>query len=130
MFDEFRLNDPAQLQKICVVTGDISIDNLGLNDIEEQLLINDVHAVFHCAASVRFDYPLKTAVNLNTTGTLRMLQLAEKMKNLLIFTYMSTAFCQKMELEEKYYQAFANPLHVIELTNMLNEEALDVITKE
>ena len=130
MFDEFRLNDPAQLAKICVVTGDISVDKLGLNDIDENLLIKDVHAVFHCAASVRFDYPLKTAVNLNTTGTLRMLQLAEKMKNLEIFTYMSTAFCQKMEMEEKYYPAFANPLEVIEMTNNMTEEALEKVTEE
>ncbi|CAO1328087.1 unnamed protein product [Diamesa serratosioi] len=130
MFDEFRLNDPSQLEKICVVTGDISVDKLGLNEYDENLLIKDVHAVFHCAASVRFDYPLKTAVNLNTTGTLRMLQLAEKMKNLQIFTYMSTAFCQKMEMEEKYYPAFANPLEVIEMTNNLTEEALEKVTEE
>ncbi|CAO1328112.1 unnamed protein product [Diamesa serratosioi] len=130
MFDEFRLNDPSQLEKICVVTGDISVDKLGLNEYDENLLIKDVHAVFHCAASVRFDYPLKTAVNLNTTGTLRMLQLAEKMKNLQIFTYMSTAFCQKMEMEEKYYPAFADPIHVIELTNILSEEALAELTKD
>lgn len=53
-----------------------------MNEKDKNELINNVSIVFHCAANVRFDQPLKDAVNLNTLGTHRTLKLAEQMTQL------------------------------------------------
>jgi fatty acyl-CoA reductase len=46
-------------QKVIAIDGDITIPGLGLSEPDRQLLINHTNVVFHCAASVKFDDPLK-----------------------------------------------------------------------
>lgn len=80
----------------------------------------------------RFNDPIKDAVNINVTGTLRILQLAQKMKNLEVFSYMSTAFCQSYqeELDEKYYQTNVDALKIIEKTDLMDDESLVCLETE
>jgi fatty acyl-CoA reductase len=46
-------------KKFVLVEGDLLDDDLGLSDQDKLLLINNVNIVFHSAATVRFDEPLK-----------------------------------------------------------------------
>jgi fatty acyl-CoA reductase len=46
-------------KKFVIVEGDLLDENLGLSDQDRLLLINNVNIVFHSAATVRFDEPLK-----------------------------------------------------------------------
>ena len=69
------------MDKIKVVGGDVTVDDLGISDLDNETLIGNVNLIFHCAANVRFDQSIKEAVNFNTAGTLRVLQLATKIKN-------------------------------------------------
>ncbi|CAO1406103.1 unnamed protein product [Diamesa serratosioi] len=101
IFNKIREKSPELLLKIKVIKGDISVDGLDLSLQDRSELIANVNVIFHCAACVKFDFPLKKAVNIQLTGTLRMLKLAEEMKNLNVFTYMSTAFTQQKKLEGK-----------------------------
>jgi thioester reductase-like protein len=39
--------------------GDLNLPNFGLNKADETILINKCHIVFHCAATIRFNEPLK-----------------------------------------------------------------------
>lgn len=130
VFDHLRTTDPDSLKKIKAVSGDVSVDNLGLTEADTEMLIKTVNIVFHCAANVRFDQTLREAVNNNTVGTLRMLKLAEKMKNLQIFLHVSTTYCHCREtiLEERYYAARENPYGIIEMLNVLTDEKLEAIT--
>ncbi|CAO1407990.1 unnamed protein product [Diamesa serratosioi] len=130
VFDKIRNSQPEQLQKIRVVKGDVSIDGFGMDEKDEIELIDNVNIVFHCAANVRFDLKLKDAINFNTRGTHRMLKLSEKMKNLLVFVHVSTAYCQCNEtvLEEKYYPAIENPYGLIQMSKFLKDDILDFIT--
>ena len=64
----------------------MTLENLGLTPEDRSLLEKKVSVVFHCAANVRFDQKLKDAVNYNTLGTKRVLQLAEGMDNLDVST--------------------------------------------
>jgi fatty acyl-CoA reductase len=57
---------------------------LGLSDEDRAMLCRRVSLVFHSAATVRFDDPIRTAVTLNTGGTYKMIKLAEQMPNLLV----------------------------------------------
>lgn len=130
IFDLIRQEAPKQLEKIQVVKGDVSADSLGLDENDENELIENVNLVFHCAANVRFDQTLKDAVNLNTNGTHRVLKLAERMKKLLVFTHVSTAYCHCNEdvLEERYYPANENPYGVMEMVKLLKDDTLEMIT--
>lgn len=49
--------------------------------------------MFHFAASLRLEAPLLEGIEMNTKGTLRVLKIAKKMKNLVAFVHLSTAFC-------------------------------------
>lgn len=130
IFDSIRKKNPDQLNKIRVVKGDVSVDRLGLSENDENELIDNVNLIFHCAANVRFDQTLKDAVNFNLNGTHRVLKLAEKIKNLLVFTHVSTAYCHCNEnvLEERYYPANENPFGVIEMVKLLKDDTLEMIT--
>jgi alcohol-forming fatty acyl-CoA reductase len=99
---------------------------LQLGEDDELKLISDVNVVFHCAANIKFNDPIKDAVNINVSGTLRVLKLAQKLENLKVFSYMSTAFCQSFqeELQEKHYQTNVDALKIIEKTELMDDESL------
>jgi fatty acyl-CoA reductase len=62
--------------------GDCAEIGLGLSATDRQMLEETVSIVFHAAATVRFDDPLKTAVLMNTRGTREVMMIARNMKNL------------------------------------------------
>lgn len=93
IFDIIKKENPSAMEKIHLIVGDmLSANNLKLSDEDITLLTNEVHVIFHCAASVRFDETLKFAVTLNAKGTQQLLELGKKMKNLEAFVHVSTAF--------------------------------------
>lgn len=92
IFDRIKVDNPSALDKIQVIVGDMIAKNLGLSEKDVKRLTSEVHIVFHCAASVRFDETLKDAVTLNAKGTQQMLDLAKRMTNLEVFVHVSTAF--------------------------------------
>lgn len=92
IFDIIKKDNPSAMEKIHLIVGDMSAKNLKLSDEDVTLLTNEVHVLFHCAASVRFDETLKFAVTLNAKGTQQLLELAKKMKDLEAFVHVSTAF--------------------------------------
>lgn len=64
------------------VAGDVSQLNLGLSAEDRKRLTDEVNLIWHCAATIRFDEPLKKAVLLNTRGTKFMIDLAKDCKQL------------------------------------------------
>lgn len=69
-------------KKVVAVNGDVTVADLGLSQSDRQMLIDNVQYVYHMAATIRFDEPLKKAVLLNTRGTKLMLELSKQMKKL------------------------------------------------
>lgn len=55
---------------------------LGISDENRRTLEENVSVVFHLAASVRFDDPIRKAVFINVRGTREVVNLALKIKNL------------------------------------------------
>lgn len=51
-----------------------------------------VDFIFHGAATVRFDEPIKTAVEINVRGTREMLHLARACTKLRAYVHISTAY--------------------------------------
>lgn len=69
------------------IEGDVANDNLGLSDSDRKKLIEEVDIVFHSAATVRFTEKLQDAIELNTLGTIKVIQLCREMKNLKVSNF-------------------------------------------
>lgn len=69
---------PNFREKIAAVKGDCSLPRLGLSDEDYKLLTRNVSVIFHGAATVRFDEPLKLATNINVRGVLEMMKFAKE----------------------------------------------------
>ena len=59
IFDKLRSAGCPIGKKLVAVEGDISQPKLGISDSQYDQLLEEVTIVFHSAASVRFDDPLK-----------------------------------------------------------------------
>lgn len=106
VFDRVKWEFPGALSKVFPVKGDVSQPGLGLSNEDRTMLIQRVNVVFHGAATVRFDEPLKVAVNLNTRGTERIVELCRSMTNLISFIHVSTAYsnADQREIKENIYR--------------------------
>lgn len=126
MFHRIRDNNPSVYKKIIPVHGDVCSDDLGLSADETKLLIDNVSIVFHCAATLKLEAQLKDAIEMNTAGTDRVIELAKKIKKLKAFIHMSTAFCSVDidVFEEKVYPSPDDPKKVIEVCKWINNDAL------
>jgi thioester reductase-like protein len=83
--------------KIIPIQGDINKEMLDLSPEDLEMLLNDLHVIINCAASVDFNEQISDAININYMGCLRMLDIAHKCKRLEVFTHVSTAYvnCEK-----------------------------------
>jgi len=59
LYDNLRTNNPAFIDKVVAVTGDVQEDGLGLDDDNRTFLENNINIVFHSAATVKFEEPLR-----------------------------------------------------------------------
>jgi len=65
-----------------LIQGDVLLEEMGLTPENKARLQEEVSVVFHCAATLRLEAKLKDAVEMNATGTWRILQLARGMTQL------------------------------------------------
>lgn len=93
MFQRIREENPEVLKKIIPIQGDVTFDKLGLSAELIDRLMCDTSIVFHFAATLKLEANLKDSVQMNTTGTKRLLQLCKGMKKLECLVHLSTAFC-------------------------------------
>lgn len=66
---------------------------LGLSSENMKELIENTNIIFHMAATLKLEANLKDAIQFNTLGTKRVLEIAKKMLKLEIMLHLSTAFC-------------------------------------
>jgi len=59
LFDTLRSQNAYVLSKVVAISGDIAKPGIGLSDDDVERLASEVSVVFHCAATVRLDEPLK-----------------------------------------------------------------------
>ncbi|CAG0914000.1 unnamed protein product, partial [Notodromas monacha] len=130
-FDYIREKNPQNLDKVVAVAGDLTLPNLGISFEDEQSLIRDVSVVFHSAATVKFDEPLKNAINMNVTGTLSVVNLSKKFHDLKAFVHVSTAYCNcdRKVIEEKIYPTEHDPEKVVEMNSWLADDAMNNLSE-
>jgi alcohol-forming fatty acyl-CoA reductase len=131
LFDKLRATNPAALGKLEVIEGDMMELRLGMSESDVARLKNCTH-IFHCAASVRFDDPLKDAVLMNTRGTREVCNLALKMPNLKALVHVSTAFIQPKtySAEEIFYPADLDWRQLIAIAETFDHNFINSLEKK
>jgi alcohol-forming fatty acyl-CoA reductase len=89
LFDKLKTQMDIEtiISKIKIIQGDCSLLGLGISDEDRKFIVNNVSLVYHCAATTRFDEKLKSAVELNTRGTLEMIKLGLECNKLEVTVY-------------------------------------------
>ncbi|NXF96968.1 FACR1 reductase, partial [Eubucco bourcierii] len=130
VFDRVREDCPNFHEKIKPINAELTQPKLAISAEDEEELLTRVNIVFHCAATVRFDEPLKHAVQLNAMGTQRLLELARQMQNLEAFIHISTAYanCVRKCIDEVIYPPPAEPKKLFDLVEWLDESIIQDIT--
>ncbi|XP_050493804.1 putative fatty acyl-CoA reductase CG5065 [Bombus huntii] len=105
IYDSIKAKNTALFNRVYPVNGDVSLPDLGLSREDRSMLSEKVNIVFHAAATVRFNEPLHVAVNVNTKGTDRIIELWNELKHPISFVHVSTAFSNANlhEIGEKVY---------------------------
>lgn len=119
------------MDKLHVVEGDAIKLNLGLSEYDRARL-KSCSVIFHAAASVRFDDPLKDAILLNTRGTREVCELARTMLNLKALIHVSTAYIQPRNLyvKENVYPVDDDWKTCIKYAEQLDRDLLDTVTQK
>jgi len=95
-------------------------------------LVDEVQIVLHGAATVRFDEPLTVALDINTRGTLLVIQIAKEMRCLEAFVHVSTAYtnCLIHHINEVFYpeKLTCSFDKILELREMLSNDLIDKMT--
>lgn len=83
LFDKLNTENPGLAKKKLIpVQGDLSEIRLGLSDDDYRILSESVSVVFHVAATVKFNEPIRDAIIKNVRGTREVVQLAKQMETL------------------------------------------------
>lgn len=92
--------------------------------------MREVSVVFHSAATVKFDEPLRTSVEFNVLGTRRVIQLCHEMKELKALIHVSTAYanCNRKEIDEVLYDSKVRPNQIIDAVKWMDEDLINQVT--
>jgi thioester reductase-like protein len=82
----------SQRARVQIYSGDVTLENCGLDPAAYQLLSSATTRVIHSAATVRFDHSLSEARRMNVEGTRHVLDLAAAMPRLRSLAYVGTAY--------------------------------------
>ncbi|KAH9645837.1 hypothetical protein HF086_015197 [Spodoptera exigua] len=81
VFDVVRERCPQQLDKLCMVPGDVTKRRFGFDQSALNQL-NQVSVVFHSAATLKFDEPLSVAAEQNVRPVLTLMDICDQLPNM------------------------------------------------
>lgn len=121
-FDEYAR------QKLLPIPGELTQSQCGITDQHLNFLYETTHVILHCAAVVDFNERLDRAVELNTMGSLRMLDIAKKCKHLGAFVHVSTCYVNSNRtgwVDEKLYPLGFDPEAMVKKIRGMNANELE-----
>lgn len=138
IFEQIKLlpNGNQLLAKIHVIDGDLNEPWLGMSSDHLDLLTTDqtLSFVFHSAATVKFDEPLKVAIRLNLIATRTIIELCRRIPNLISFCHVSTAYVNSdlqdgQLIEERLYPMSSQPEDLMQLVDLMDQETMQLLKK-
>ncbi|XP_040885948.1 fatty acyl-CoA reductase 1 isoform X1 [Toxotes jaculatrix] len=130
LFDRVREDNPDFHQKIIPISSELMQPGLAISPEDVEKLTACINIVFHCAATIRFDEPLKHALQLNVIATQQLLSLAQQMQHLEAFIHISTAYanCNRKHIDEVIYPPPVEPKKLIESLEWMDDSIVRDIT--
>ncbi|KAM4572828.1 fatty acyl-CoA reductase 1 isoform 2-T2 [Odontesthes bonariensis] len=130
LFERLQAEQPGFAEKIIAVNSDLTQPELNLSKGDQSILAENIHMVFHCAATIRFNEPLKDAMQLNVLATQKMLALAHRMKHLEVFLHISTAYahCDREVIEEVVYPPPVDYRKLIDTLDWMDDDLVTALT--
>ncbi|VVC29754.1 Male sterility, NAD-binding,NAD(P)-binding domain,Forkhead-associated (FHA) domain,Fatty acyl-CoA [Cinara cedri] len=127
-----KIDKKTAVEKLVPVLGDLSEIRLKLSDDDYNTLAENVSIVFHVAATIRFNEPIKNAILLNVRGTREVVRLAKQMVNLKSLLHVSTTFsnCNRVYVEEKIYESPISWQDAISIAEHLDMSLLEICTSK
>ena len=122
-----QLSSSLVTEKLRPLEGQLNEPNLGMCEESQKLLVQEVNVVFHVAASVRFDDPLRQCMRENVMGTKYVLDLCHRIKKLESLVHVSTAYayCHMQSSEERLYPMKVKPSQLIDLVSWMDDASLE-----
>lgn len=119
--------------KIQVIRGDVAQPDFGISDEDKETILSEVSIVFHLAATISFNEPLRKAVNINVIGLQRLLEMCKQMKKLEACVHVSTAYTNchiqnEIIMEKVYKPHVVSPNQILEAMKWMNDDILKDIT--
>ncbi|XP_048487929.1 fatty acyl-CoA reductase wat [Plutella xylostella] len=126
VYDELRKTHPDFESKIEPIEGDITELRLGIKDEDWKKIADEITVIFHGAATVRFDEPLKVAVLTNVRSVREIIALGRECANLKSLVYYSTAYahCNRQEIRETFYDCAVSPSAIIDFVETVDEKKI------
>ncbi|KAI8329604.1 male sterility protein-domain-containing protein [Choanephora cucurbitarum] len=112
--------DSIVKNKIVPISGDLISPDLSISETDRENIINHVHIVIHCAATLNYNERLDLALETNTLGTLRMMDLADECKHMEAFVHMSLAYTDP-SLPDGHVQERVYPMPLGDPEELLTE---------
>ncbi|KAA0724491.1 Fatty acyl-CoA reductase 1 [Triplophysa tibetana] len=130
LFDKLREEQPNFAEKIVAVNSDLTQPDMDLSKEDQETLTSCINIVFHCAATIRFNEPLKDAMQLNVLATQKMVRLAQRIKHLEVFIHVSTAYanCDRELIEEVVYQPPVDYRKLIDTLEWMDDKLVSLMT--
>lgn len=132
LFSKLQEINPDAKKKLILCPGDIIHQGLGLSDADRKKITKNCQVIIHSAAAVRFDEPIRVAMEMNCVAVRQILKLVREVETLEVFCHISTAYsqCNRDELiVEKFYPAPIKADKLIEAMEWMSDDMLDAFTK-
>jgi fatty acyl-CoA reductase len=101
---------------------------------DQQKLENEVTVILHSAATTKFTEKLKLAVEMNTLGVRRMLDMAKRCKKLVSVVHISTCYVAadkpNTHIEDRIYPTRYTPYEIIERVRDLSVDEAEKFMEE
>lgn len=134
LFNKLQQTNPQAREKVIPIPGDICHQKLGISDEDWKRITDDVNVVIHSAAAVRFDEPLRVAMEMNCIAVQEVVKLVRQIKNLEVFCHISTAYSQCNReptdmIAEKFYPTPMKAQKIIDAMEWMTDDMLNSFTK-
>ena len=112
------------------VVGDIIEEELGIGATQREYLEENIHVVFHSAATVKFDEPLRFATEMNVIAVRKIVELCKRFKRLEVLVHISTAYsnCDRQYIEEQVYPPPVEPQKLLDALAWMDDDMVARIT--
>lgn len=134
LFEQLKGINADSVKKIIPVPGDIVHQGLGISSKDVEKIAENVNIVIHSAATVKFEEPIRVAMEKNVMAVNELLKIVKRIKNLDVFCHVSTAYSQcnlsdDVPIEERFYTPAVHYKKILACLEWMSDDIMEGFTK-